>query len=233
MIKDYESQLRQESDRSVIRRISHGMWSGVDCDSKAMLSSRLGRYFEAESCLVEIVLIWPDVRDSALMCQILSSIDAYSASNEGLQRWKAFGIDLWAPKSFALQKCTVEPARAVLSFTDSHRLQNQYFERLGMVSHWLKVPVSQWLREQSPKGIRISAETAVLSSQHSIETITGIGRLRMVLPCFGKRLHYASVAWICPKDGRLYRVCSHSFAPIAPEVLASRLSCCTEKEKSK
>lgn len=230
MLKDYANRLKQEFKQPRIRQTSHGVWSGVDCDSETMLSSRFGRYFEAESCLVEIVFIWRLKREPALMRHILSSLDVEKASSSGLQRWKAFGMDILAPRSLVLNTCTVEPAKAALSFTDSHQLQRQNYERLGMVAHWLKVPVSQWLKGRTPKGITVRSQTNLSSGHHSIEQISGVGRFRMAVPAFGKRFHYEEVAWICPRDGRLYSVSDYSFQPLTAQTLQTRLNCCAAKE---
>jgi len=227
LLDDYQGRLRQQSQNVETDRIRSGKWSGIDSRTDNLISSRFGSFFEGESCLVEIVFLWPEAKDGSLIKSVLATFGEEPAERLRLRRWKAFGMDLLASEGLPLVECMLEPARAKMVFADEKQTQLETFERLGMVSQWLDVPLADWLEMQSPKDTRIDNKECRSLQSHEIEVVDGTVKGRSSLPLTGKRFHYNAEAWICPKDGRLYCARSLEAGP-AKRLFGKRLTCCGE-----
>jgi len=232
MIADYMIKLKDEKGMTDARRVRVGLWEGLEGRIGAILSSRFGRFFSNESCMIEIVLLWPESKDRGLEQAILDSVREEPERNGRFRRWRAFGMDLLASKELGLETCRIEPGYAGMTFgTTDSSTRSEKFERLGVVSHWLKGTVKEWLCEQTPSDVGGRKYTSRPDSGHEIETVDG--------EILGKRLRrwlrgpdrYRAAAWICPEDERLYHIscrgpAGDTFAGSVPA--GERLSCCDE-----
>lgn len=137
------------------------------------------------------------------------------------RRWKAFGMDVLASGGLELERCKVEPARALMEFgvpirggTEAPPDGKERFERLGMTSHWLRKSVGEWLERRvlresgRSRELRGRSRASDLIAGHKVETVRGFlpvkGLPRLVSVFTGGRIGVQAAAWICPADGRLY-----------------------------
>lgn len=145
MISDYRSKLRDGEHMSDVERTREAGWLGVRGRKGPVEQVRFGRHFGEESCLVEIVLMWPESRDTRLERTILRSVRAEPERLGGFRRWRAFGMDLLASPGLGLRDCNVEPANVRMTFADERSgwrgaRKEETFRRMGMVSEWLARP---------------------------------------------------------------------------------------------
>ena len=220
MMSDYLARLKEEGSEDAAP-CDLGAWRGIRGRSRDVLVTRFGRFFDGESCLIEVVLVWPDGHDDALERGILESVRGEPDVLGRFRRWVAFGMDLLASRDLALDGCGVDPAYARMAFsTPSGGLwsalslttpaaggrREERFERLGMVRQWLKGTVRAWLSRRVPPGSSVEAESSDEVSGHRVETVrtavfrNGLARL------LGRPDRCEAAAWICPADGRLYFV---------------------------
>ena len=229
MMSDYLASLRERGMEGG-SRFKHRAWHGVAGELDGQSSSRLGRWFPAEKCVVELVFLWLRKQDAALMRQIADSVREEPGQGGRFRRWRALGMDLLAAKDLPLHSCTVEPANVEMIFADQKKRSVERFGRRGMVREWLKQTPEQWLRSWVDKDLRGIQTSVVDVGDHSVNLLAG----ELILPGLTrKRANYDAAAWICPADGRLY---SASFtgpdyaADAGAMVAGGRLSCCSALE---
>lgn len=227
MLLDYQKKLEQDQKKTTVHRFMHANWHGLETKRDGVTTSRFGQFFGLEGCLIEVVLIWPGAKDESLAHKILHSVREEPAV-DGLRRWRAFGMDMFAQEDLALQECRVEPARTQLIFTGANQDQEIY-QRLGMVERWLSGSVAHWLRRQVPQSLVHQIESSTCRGDHQIHWIEGqmarSGISRIIRP----PARYQAAACICPADGRLYGV-SHAGAGImrGDSLAGTKLSCCDD-----
>ncbi len=222
MMSDYRARL-QEQESQDVTITQHGPWHGVSATLHGLSTTRFGRYFGAENCLIEMVFLWPDRKDPRLEQSILDSVEP-EPEQAGARRWRAFGMDLLADASLALEHCRVEPAHAELLFADGKRRRTERFARRGMVPDWLNEPIDAWLRRWVNRDLQDISADCLDSEAHRVHRLRGQqsgGLLDRQLTC-------SAAAWICPADGRLYSFARTWTRPAAQELAAAppRLSCC-------
>ena len=195
----------------------------------ALQTSRFGRFFSGSHCLIEIVFIWPEAMDAELARRVLETV-CERPGHHGLVRWRAFGMDLHASGSITLQNCRIEPARAEMRFgSEKHRLPNESFQRLGLVTHWLKGSVAQWLEMQTPSKVVEAQCTRIMRRGHDIACVEGIHLQGPLRRLFGELPRYRASAWLCPRDRRLYFAsCTDRDAHEAARLPGRRLACCQD-----
>ncbi|MDP6152112.1 MAG: hypothetical protein QF785_01950 [Phycisphaeraceae bacterium] len=202
-LSDYRHDLERAGDAKATSEHVAG-WRGLRVDGPDALTTRFGRYFKEVKCLLEVVLIWPDKVDADLTRSILERAGVAPVAN-GVSTWRAFGMTMQPASDLKLQRCEVEPARAMLDFRrDRDSPLGETFERLGMVDHWLKGDVGQWLTARTPRQVRDAQHGTHHRDGHQVHEFAGRyidGRLKRLL---ARSPDYASAAWRCPHDGRLY-----------------------------
>jgi len=203
-----------------------GEWHGLRCHEGGLLTSRFSRYLGEEGCLIEFVLLWPQGLDASLEADILARVAAERPWPGGWRRWRAFGLDALAPGNLDLVECVAQPALARLGFADAREEHQVTFERLGMVPQWLRGSVRDWLARQVPSDLRDASEGRAEANGHQVEGLSGLrrgGALR-------RPTRYAAAAWLCPADGRLYRVAVTGLGAVeGGRPALDRLSCCEGK----
>lgn len=232
MIKDYEGKLEREGRLSQNRRVAEGTWQGFVGRQGDQAVSRFGHYFSEPSCMVELVMFWPRERETELERRILEGCELHREPNAAWRRWRAFGMDLRVPARLTLADCRVHTASAVMVFAGPRAPERWTFHRLGMVREWCRRPLAEWLAGQLPPQV-VNSRTAVCERQgHTVVSAEG----RYVPPgLLHRRGIYDTDAWICPRDGRLYRrecVRLHADVPAAEAALAvpgPGLMCCGGK----
>lgn len=128
-------------------RSNYQQWRGVDTKEEGGRISRFLRYFAEAQCTLEILLTWPERKSDELRRQIVESI-SYEKP-EGLQRWRAYGMELWVTEQSSLAGWQVSPALAKAEFECGTKNKIE-FQRLGMVSEWLSSCPRDWLRLRLP-----------------------------------------------------------------------------------
>ena len=222
MTSDYLAKLRLDGSMPDAAVASSGGWQGIEGHQNGLFTSRFGRHFATERCLVEAVLLWPDKRDADLERAVLASVAPEPEHLGRFQRWRAFGMDILASSGLALTDCRVEPANACLTFADERSGRQETFQRLGMVPEWLDGSARQWLEQQMPRDVALVSQDATEDCGHAIERLVGTRRATLVR----KRSRYEASAWICPADGRLYCAANTK----ATETEPRRLACCPDLE---
>ncbi len=203
MVSDYITKLEQEKKITDAHPVTTRGWHGFHGRMKEDVTSRFGRHLPAIGCLVEIVLLWPDQRDSACEEDVLASIDAVTDDREGCRRWRAFGLDLRVPASAAFEGCTVLPARAEFAFTEPRSGNRWEFARLGMVHGWFNGNLDQWLLSALGKSVRDPRITR--RDHHGVDLHLAEGAFKP------QTIHlrhgqFQAAAWLDRTDGRIYCV---------------------------
>ena len=201
MLSDYEAQLGTQGMEDVTN-VRHGEWRGLAGHLSGIEHTRYGRFFPSRSRLLEVVFLWPAGRDLAIEQRVLGSVVEEPLSPEQPSRWRVFGMDIRVDPRASLQACTQQAARAELTFVSDGPAWCQRFMRLGMVSEWLKGPVSDWAVTQMPGDIVPISVTSDHAQGHEVVRIQGAAhRVRRLLPLART---YRAEAWQCPADNRLY-----------------------------
>jgi len=231
MLSDYAAKLGA-SNHSGVKRVAREGWRGLESSTPTMLTSRFGRFFEEESCLLEVVFLWPGKhRDGSLQRKVLRSIRYESPTGDHLRRWRTLGMDFFVPDGLALEECTALPARAEITFTDRRKRSRHQLSRLGLVDHWLKTPVTDHVKSGAAKALKNMQDLSFERNGHRITCLVGSMKSPPV-PVFGPGrgvgLH---CGWICPESGRLYHMTMRQPGSRAEDLLqwAERLSCCSRK----
>ena len=219
MMSDYLAQL-QEDGLEQGTRFGLDDWHGVRGVAESGPVTRLGRHFPAESCLAELVFLWPKRADDALLADIARSVAVEPCVRGSYRRWRAFGMDLLADGALELDACDVQPAMAEMTFADAKHRRRERFGRRGMVKEWLKQPLAAWLRSWVGGELRNAEASEFDAGGHDVHRLAWTGRtgaLRRPVRC-------EATAWICPRDKRLYSVVA--FVDPGGAVAGGRLSCC-------
>jgi len=197
MMQDYEGSLAKEWED--IRRIKCRGWPGLTGTRGEEVVSRFGAYFHETNLLVEVVFVHEGERDARLEAKILATVRAVPPEATGLQRWRAFGMDMRVPREFTLGECVVEPARVGMRFDGPRKPDRWIFRRYGMVDSWLKTSVRDWLAAQAGELVRNVRFKP--GGAGGVERLEGDWRPKGLLLRKGA---YAAAAWRDPRDGRLY-----------------------------
>ena len=231
MLTDYLRKLRDQDQLKAARRIQHGAWSGIHGRQGDARVTRFGRYFSEQACLIEIVLLWTGRMDEQLKNRILDSIRE-EPQQGSLQRWRAFGMDLLADERLTLSSCKIEPARAEMRFAEEKaQITSETFQRLGMVPHWLRGTVRQYMVSKEPASVSSRVQSFKDVADHQIEFLAGQQPTKLLSRWRYGRRQYRAAGWICPRDGRLYR--AETLRPSRDDaeecdLAGGRLSCCED-----
>lgn len=224
MLHDYQRSL-EASGQGPAEPLTAGNWRGLLARGPTPpLWSRFGRYFAETACLVEGVFVWPELRDESCEQRVLASFEPQPDERDGSQRWRAFGLDLCVPAGFALTNCGIQPARACMDFTGPRGGGRYRFQRLGLLKHWLRQPIADWMKAQARDAKNSSSQTKDIAG-HRVEILAGASKARGWLLPDGR---YEAAAWICPADGRLYHAehVAPRSAPADARAVYKQLSCC-------
>jgi len=242
MMSDYCSKLRIDKQMEDAAPMSVGPWLGIHGHAGAVLTTRFGRFFAGESCLVELVFPWAAGRDKRLEQAVLDSVGEEPERLGRYRRWRSFGMDLLASKDLGLDGCDVQPALARLTFGDPHSPRRRWesFERMGMTSEWLRTPLAEWLLARMPKALEVRSRGSGDVAGHRVETVGGTRPVKGVGRLLGRKDRLDAAAWLCPADGRLYCATvggspSHRAGADAgpgPALPGGRLSCCGEMARA-
>lgn len=220
MMADYEGALAKEWED--IRKLKCRGWPGLTGKRGDEVVSRFGRWFPEIELLVEVVFIHPERRDERLEATILPTVRAVPAEATGLQRWRAFGMEIRVPREFSLGECVVEPARIGLRFDGPGKPNRWIFRRYGMVDSWLKTSVRDWLAAQAGDPVR-NIRPKAGGGGAGVERIEAEWHPRGLLLRKGA---YAAAAWRDPADGRLYHaicITGKAFRRFHPELGADHM----------
>ena len=210
MMRDYKSSLAANGwdDLDLLRIEGYPGLTGRRGDE---VVSRFGLFDPASKRLVELVLIHPGEREREVEKQILSSLHWEAANAQGLQRWRAFGMEMRVPLDATLHECVVQPGSVGIRFDGVKRPERFVFRRFGMVSHWLHVPVREWMKVQVGRRVKQQQATSTVEHGTAHERIAGLYHPEGALQ---RRGLFRSTAWIDPTDKRLYHaLCTFHKAP--------------------
>ncbi len=233
MLGDYRASILKQGQNAKVRTRRHRDWHGLASQPEGIQLDRYGRYFEASGRLVELVLVWPDARDDAVVKQVLDSVRE-ALPRDRLQRWCALGLDLTVPEPMALTSCKFDPAFATMVFAESDRSGVQHtFERFGLVKHWMKGTVREWLDAREPASTVDRQHTRTVRAGHDVELLQAAIKRSGPKKWLRRPFVCEAAAWLCPNDGRLYaaRCVGAEGTGGSPGALAGRrLRCCGELE---
>jgi hypothetical protein len=206
-LADYISKVKQDGVIADAAEQREGPWYGLVGHMGPLLNSRFMRYFRRESCMLQLVFLWPDGRDAQRERQVLRSVDDVPPRKGNTRRWRTFGLDLHADGALTLKRCAVEPGNASLTFGDAGAGPGEeQFRRMGFVKYWLNGSVRDWLCMQRPPRVKIHAQDTSEVAGHRVERIEGTRPASGLKRLLGKRQRFEAAAWVCPADGRLYSV---------------------------
>ncbi len=228
VMSDYASTLNDDTDEAAVRLRRVG-WEGVQTRADGVLSTRFGRYIAEESCLVELVFLWPNRVEDTLIDQILTTFGVDDKLGKRWQRWRAFGIETGVHADLALEECESAPAHARMLFADRKRTREACVARRGMVSQWLDARVKDWLVHWLGRQTAITKQSSTEVRGHRIETATGFKHEPWLRGLWRRRRKVSAAAWLCPMDGRLYSVYLTGCGKNGPEEVLPgwrTLSCC-------
>jgi len=230
MIGDYISKLKDEGTLSKEKKFTHGHWQGFSAFQGDLWVTRVGRYFEAAGKLLELVFFWPSNVEQKTLKPILESL-RFTEAEDGFQNWQAFGLNIKAADGLLLDSCDIQPAMAQMTFSNKKGAEHiENFERLGMVNTWLKGSLEEWLKAKEPDKLKDQVYQRKINRQHDIHFVSGKMTPMRFPRVLRKTNNYASAAWICPRDGRLYSACimSPSDATSDQDLPGQRLCCCED-----
>jgi len=203
LMSDYKSKLENEKklDDGVSSKIAS--WHGLTGRQGEQFMSRFGHFFPASSCLVELVFLWPELREKAVEKKILQSFCCLAEEGRTATLWQTFGMSMTVPSDYTLTGCKVKPAQAQMTFSAPKKPGCIRFQRLGMVPLWLKMPLENWLRSQTSVFV-FDKETQTTTYKNTPAVVlSGVYRPKGVIHTNG---YYLSICWVDPVDGRLYFV---------------------------
>jgi len=228
MLSDYMSKLKNDYNMKQAQYTKSGKWKGIKGYLNSLLTTRYGYYFKNESCVIEIVFIWPDKIDSQIERTVLNSIKEIDEKN-GFYQWKAFHMDMYVSKELILDATLALPAHTKMTFLTKKPFKKEIFQRIGMVKQWLKIPLKDWVRDKIPKNVRIESENSETQSNHQIETFKGYYFTDASAKLLNRKSKYITSAWVCPEDERLYKMTGiFPYKDFTDDyhIPAKRLSCC-------
>jgi len=203
MISNYLSRFEQEKKLSGAERLKKSGWHGFAGIINGEPTSRFGLYLASVGCLVEWVFIWPEARNPELESEILTSCVGLPLDHNGLQPWRAFGLDMRLPPEAAFEGVTAQPAKVEFTFSDPKSGNSWRFGRFGMVNLWLRASLEDWftaLLKPGTRNLRFShRQTHGADVVHAEGEFTPEG---MHL----RRGKIEAAAWINQMDGRIYHV---------------------------
>jgi len=232
MMSDYESKLKEQGVPNT-KHVSIGEWQGLETRNNGSSSSRYGRYFPEESCLVEGVFPWPHGRrDRKLARRVLESINVEPSGVGDMRRWRVFGMDFLVSNGLALEECSFLPGKAEMSFSDPKGRSIERFTRLGMVDDWLRGTVVDWLKAQFDERDEVTRRETTRVNGHAIEQVHVTHTRKGANKVHIRRRKSRAAAWICPSSGRLYCVKIQGAWKKGQEGPAAvdRMACCPAKE---
>jgi hypothetical protein len=205
-------------------------WDGLSATVEGQVQTRFMRYFAEEKCLMELTFLWPETREHDLERAVLLSVAEEPKDEQGLRRWKAFGLDLLTDDRLPLAQGNVEPARARLVFEEPESPgRSETFERLGLVDQWLTTPVDAWMATRLPKFISRRATTVETIAEHEVHSLTARWHANLGLRLLGIGRPYEAHAWRCPVHNRLYVVTLIGDRRTdLPRAVGQRLACCDD-----
>jgi hypothetical protein len=202
-------------------------WRGLTHRVGDAAGSRFVRYLPELAMVVELTFLWPQQRDLDLEQTVCRSLCPALPAANGLQRWRAFGLDLMAGPGLAPHACVAQPGRAVFEFRHPRRpWQEEHYQRLGMLQDWLHRKPAEWFRLRLPRDLHMLAQGSCELRKHRIEQVSGTRPVRGVARLWGRRAHFAAEAWVCPTDGRLYYVSAEGPVAAPGPLAGHRLACC-------
>lgn len=199
MMKDYGESLAGSWED--IRSVHSRGWPGLTGRRGEEVVSRFGHFFKEIELLVEVVFIHAEERSRRLESNILATVRAVPPEPTGMQKWRAFGMEMQVPRGFTLGECVVEPARIGMRFDGPKKPDRWIFRRYGMVDQWLKTSVREWLGAQVGDLVRKVRLKPVGGGGGDLARIEGQWRPKGLLLRKGA---YAAAAWRDRRDGRLY-----------------------------
>lgn len=229
IVDDYAAKLDEDDAVAKYWRSQCAGWRGLISERAERVEAHYIRHLPALNTLLEAVFLYdPAQRDGEdLERFVLASIRAARRDANARARWRCFGFDLSVPAGYFLDACVVHPAYASMTFKkEQSSIDRVVFERRGMVNQWLTDTVAEWSRDRLPKKTKVEYETTEVRGDHKVRVVQGRTADQRIMRPSIRNIHYASAAWQCPRDGRLYSVTSwHRKRPEKENPVAT-LTCC-------
>jgi hypothetical protein len=155
---------------------------------------------------VEASLVWPTGRDEDPEGVILASIRPLETGAE-VRPWQAAGISLTLNSEFELQDADTQVGRVRWTFARGGKLGPWLtVERLAMPEMWLTGPLGDWMVRDLPPGHHVVRQESRTINVHDGQQVLSQRRLGAVYRLRGLEDVRLTAAWLCPAEGRVYRV---------------------------
>jgi hypothetical protein len=227
MLKDYANKLSDDGIKD-IQQLQLDDWHGIQGREVSRQISYYGKYFAKDRTLAEVVLIWPNERDSEMEETIIRRF-TYLDDNAKTIHWRAFNMDFRCDKSLEFAECSIQPANCVFTFRSRNGRKEQTFSRKGMAGEWLKMPIEQWIKDWGGNSFRRRAAKSETILGHNVFHITGEGQ-RRISDIFGGHRQIHIAGWQCPRDHRLYSGYSLFGSRNNDSDIRASMSCCSGME---
>ena len=164
---------------------------------------RAGRYFRDRKVLVELTLAFPAGRNDKQLKAMLESIDLQDPK-AAKRRWSAFGICIDVGGNFEIVRTSFKVGRVRWDFQAGS--SELIVERLGAPEQWLSDPLKKWLTDQLPPRGKVLQAELIQLGDHEADAVHWRGRASMGASLIGRKRLGLDVGWLCPAEGRVYRL---------------------------
>ena len=165
-----------------------------------------GRFFREQRLLVEVTVLWPARRDVNMEKEILASITPLTGEAP-THLWQAMGLSLTIASDFDLVKSDSSVGRIRWDFARRRKDGPDIsVEQIAMYESWLKAPLREWLVWQLPDGYEVVHQAVIDIGPHRAEQLISSGRISRLASVRGIRRRRLDLGWLCPVEGRAYRV---------------------------
>ncbi len=184
-------------------------WRGLVQDGPVGQVVHAGRFFPAQSMLVELVLIWPQGRDQQIETAILRSVAP--TIDRPVLTWRALGLHVELEREFDLTEASSHVGRVCWTFERAKPALWLTIERLAMGKFWLKNDLPSWLAKERPEKFRPINLTTSSGSQSAVDAGHQIVRLDSqwggrVARLFRRAQRQVDFGWLCSEQERVYRL---------------------------
>lgn len=166
--------------------------------------THLGRFFQEDGILIEVILSWPDSYDKSLEAVILESIKPIPANLKNVM-WEGMGIRADVPKSYTIESIGSQNGLMEWNLSDTPK-RILKIQRMALPDYWLKSSLSAWLKNEVAKEVDITNVRDIEFNGHKAVEIISRQRTALLKRLIGWRNYRVDIAWLCELENRVYRM---------------------------
>ncbi len=233
MASDYLSKLKEDGLEEP-RKCIHLPWRGACGKEKDNLVSRYTNYYPGRGLLLEAIFLWPDQKkhSTSFEAKVLDSIAVAPYREDGLQHWKAYGLDFIVKEEHYLKQLVAEPGNTVFTFRSQNKREVETFARLGFLDSWLNIPVQDWIKSRIPENFTITSTNQQETSGHQVSLLSAKRSPTVLVDWIWGTRTFLAAAWICPKQEKLFLVTKLTPSNKKNKQPPISLTCCEDMEIS-